>query len=56
MDVTVLKWVLIVMFGFSALGNAIKAAKRDKEPSSPEARAVAAIVNLGFIYWMLEVL
>lgn len=56
MAVTVLKWVLIALFGFGALVNAIKAANRDNKPASPADRAVAAIVNLGFVYWLLEVL
>ena len=53
----VLKWVLVVIIVHSALSNAYKAAKpaADKLPE-PQHRAIAAIVDLALVYWILEVM
>ena len=53
----ILKWFLVTYFGLIVLLQTYMAAERkDPVKTRPSSKAFSAVIHLGFIYWILEVM
>ena len=54
---TILKWTLIVYFILVVLVQTYYAAEqKDPGPARPSSKAISAVIHIGLIYWILEVM
>ncbi len=55
MSATMLKWTLVLLFAGSMFHNILQVGEH-REPSEPVPVAVAALLQVGFIIWILMVM